>query len=523
MAEDILLVTLNSTYQHAAFGLRCIYANMEELQPRTRIVEFTTALNVNVIAERLLELKPRIVGLGVYIWNARQSLELVALLKKVAPEITIVLGGPEVSYESETQKICELADYVVKGEGDLQFRELCLKILNGGAESSPKFLAPVLPEIAVLKSPYGYYNDEDVRNRVIYVEASRGCPYKCSYCLSSLDKSVRNFPLDAFLADMEKLIERGVRQFKFVDRTFNLSPSISTRILEFFLGHIEKELFLHFEMVPDRLPDELKALIQRFPAGSLQFEIGIQTWNPEVAKNVNRRQNYEAIRQNLRFLREETTVHTHVDLIFGLPGETFASFARGFNEVLSLQADEIQVGWLKRLKGTPITRDEAAFGLVYSEESPYTLLRNNTLSFAEIQTLGRFGKFWDLYANSGRFPRFMDRLHVVADEARADGEAVADFFSVYQRFCTYLNTRHAETYGIALERLAESAYRFLVDELAVPALEAGGIIFADYCIDKKRDVPRFLKAAGFVASTVVPGELVAAAHVPERQRRHLTH
>ena len=318
----ILLTTLNTKYPHAAFGLRYLFANLKELQPLAGILEFTASQNPRDIAEAILATDPKIVGFGVYIWNTSQTYAVISVLKRIKPEILIVIGGPEVSYESTTQPICQLADFTFQGESDFLFYEFCKNYFENKKLPTSKYISGPLPDILQIASPYSFYTDEDVRHRVLYVEASRGCPYKCEYCLSSLDKSVRNFDLDRFLGDMDSLIQRGARQFKFVDRTFNLSISTSSKILRFFLDRMSVGLFLHFEMVPDRLPSELRELIKLFPPGSLQFEVGIQTWNPEVAKNVSRRQDYSKIRENFEFLNNQTTVHLHTDLIAGLPGET---------------------------------------------------------------------------------------------------------------------------------------------------------------------------------------------------------
>ncbi|MCC2680305.1 MAG: Mg-protoporphyrin monomethyl ester oxidative cyclase, partial [Pseudobdellovibrio sp.] len=294
--SDILLCTLNSTYQHSSFGLRYLLANLGELQSRTQILESTIKENPRTLVEKILARSPRIVGFSVYIWNTSETLETIMVLKKVSPETIIVLGGPEISYETKSQPHLQWADYVIQGEADFSFRELCLEILNQapagsedrnskvtvtfGGTAAARIIPAALPDIKQIQMPYSLYSDDDIKNRVIYVEASRGCPYKCEYCLSSLDKSVRSFDLDLFLAEMKTLMDRGARTFKFVDRTFNLSPTTSTRILKFFLEHIDLGLFLHFELVPDRLPLEIRELITQFPAGSLQFEIGIQTLNP---------------------------------------------------------------------------------------------------------------------------------------------------------------------------------------------------------------------------------------------------
>ena len=505
----IILSTLNSTYQHSAFGLRYLYANMKELQRQTAILEFTTAQKPQDIVEKLLRLEPEIVGFGVYIWNTREIYEVVHLLKLVAPQVRIVLGGPEISFETEKQALSQKADYVVKGEADFLFYELCRDLLQGHLPSS-KLISGPLPAIDQIQLPYAFYDENDIKNRILYVEASRGCPYKCEYCLSSLDVSVRNFPLENFLHSLQGLIDRGARSFKFVDRTFNLSPRISTRILEFFLSHADKNLFLHFEMVPDRLPAEIKTLIEKFPPGSLQFEIGIQTWNPQVAANVSRRQDYSKVTENLRYLKEKTRVHTHADLIVGLPGETLMSFAEGFDQLVELEPDEVQVGILKRLKGTPIVRHDQTYKMIYSEHPPFQLVQNRDVNYFEMQAMGRFSKFWDLVANSGHFPNLLRILRQKAKDQKGS------FFWTFFDLMEFLHVRHPHGHGIALLNLAESLWRYLEDKMKLDPAQAREIIIQDYSVVGRRDIPRFLRLE---AQPIARG--IKDASRSERQRRHI--
>ena len=462
---------------------------MAELQPLAEIQEFTIAQNPRDIAEQVLLKNPKIVGFGVYIWNTQLTLQVISILQRVRPDLVIVLGGPEVSYETESQEICQLADYVIRGEADFEFYELCKKLLNEEAVDQ-KVIQGHLPEIQKIALPYSYYSDEDIRNRIIYVEASRGCPYKCEYCLSSLDKSVRNFDLDLFLSSIEQLIQRGARSFKFVDRTFNLSIAFSTRILQFFLDRIHLGLFLHFEMVPDRLPIELQDLIRRFPPGALQFEIGIQTWSPQVAQLVSRRQNYEKIGENFKFLTQETGVHLHADLIVGLPGETLESFARGFDAVTALGSHEVQVGILKRLKGTPIIRHDQEWEMVYQEHPPFQILQTKTMSFQELQKMGRFAHFWDAVANSGNFKRTVEFFR---ERCRTEG---VSFFDEFFRLSEFLSQRHPNGHGIALLNLVESIWIYLTHQAGLEARLARELLIADYTGQVKRDIPRFLKDDG---------------------------
>ncbi|MDX8405437.1 MAG: cobalamin-dependent protein, partial [Mariprofundus sp.] len=275
----ILLTTLNARYSHSAIGLRYIFANMQELQPQSAIREFTINDNIQDIAEQLLNERPAIIGIGVYIWNARECAELVQVLKQVSPSTTVVLGGPEVSY-SPMRLNYDDADYIVQGEGDTAFYNLA-KALLAGLPPQQRVIQAVMADLDAIELPYDYYTDADVANRYIYIEASRGCPFLCEFCLSSIDKKVRNIDTDKLLAALEKLWQRGVRSFKFIDRTFNLNVKIASRLLDFFLE--KQPCFVHFEVIPDHFPDALKARIAQFPPAALQLEIGIQTLNIEVA------------------------------------------------------------------------------------------------------------------------------------------------------------------------------------------------------------------------------------------------
>lgn len=515
MEKDILLVTLNSSYPHSSFGLRYLYANLKNLQPRAEILEYTIARNPRDIAESLLKKNPKIIGLGVYIWNADESLELVSLLKKVSPETVVVLGGPEVSHESEAQTICQLADYTVKGEGDFLFHELCESILIRNQPPEGRFISGKLPEIKDIQLPYKYYTDDDIKNRVIYVEVSRGCPYRCEYCLSSLDKSVRSFDLPMFLGEMKTLLDRGTRQFKFIDRTFNLSPTSCTQILQFFLDRIDLGLFLHFEMVPDRLPTEIRELIKQFPAGSLQFEIGIQTWNPEVARLVSRRNDLVKVKENFKFLAAETGVHSHADLIVGLPGEDIHSFARGFDILSELAPDEIQVGILKKLKGAPIARHDHEWEMVYAAQPPFQILRTKNMDFPTMQKMNRFAKYWDLYANSGNFKILVGFL-----KDRAQQREDQSFFWEFFAFSEFLSDRHSQHFGISLSTLFDSAVAYLIESLQLDETFSKNLILKDYRATGKIDLPKFLRVKGAEGSEGA-GKSSESSHVPKRQQRHL--
>jgi radical SAM superfamily enzyme YgiQ (UPF0313 family) len=548
---DIVLTTLNAKFIHAAFGLRYLFANLGDLQPRAVIAEFDINLRPLDIAEALLaQLErrpparpdgnfdveravsetgaPQILGFGVYIWNVTETTEVITVIKRIRPEIKIILGGPEVSYETEGQKIVELADHVITGEADLKFAEVCQTLLrahplipsfspNGGEGGRrpdegarlTKIIAAELPEFSCIILPYDFYTGADIAHRIVYVEASRGCPFTCEFCLSSLDIPVRQVPLDKFLTAMQRLLDRGLKQFKFVDRTFNLNILTSKALLEFFLARYQPGMFFHFEMIPDRLPAELRAVIAKFPAGSLQFEVGIQTFNPEVGSLISRRQNYERLADNFNYLRRETSVHIHADLIVGLPGEMLESFAAGFDQLIALGPQEIQVGILKRLRGTPIVRHDAEWQMIYNAHPPYEILQNKLLDFATMQRLRRFAKYWDLVGNSGNFIAITPLIW----------NNGASPFKNFLRFSDWLYAQIGRTDSIALVRLAELLFEFLTSELSLEQKTVAETLWSDWQRNGRRDPPEFIRE--FLPLEKTFRSRSQKSLLPKRQARHL--
>ncbi len=555
---DIVLTTLNAKFIHAAFGLRYLLANLGELKPRACLSEFDINQRPLDIAEALLALNPKIIGFGIYIWNIEPTTEVIAAIKRVRPEIKIILGGPEVSYETEEQNIVQLADHVITGEADLKFAEVCRQLLERWGETPsslvlPKIIPAEPPDFPQIALPYDLYTDDDIAHRIIYVEASRGCPFTCEFCLSSLDIPVRQVPLDKFLGEMQKLLDRGLKQFKFVDRTFNLNVSFSKTILEFFLARYQPGHFFHFEMIPDRLPESLREVIAKFPPGALQFEVGIQTFNEEVSGLIKRRQNYDKLADDFHFLRAETGVHIHADLIAGLPGETVESFAIGFDQLIALGPQEIQVGILKRLRGTPIIRHDAEWQMIYNPQPPYEILQNKLIDFATMQRLRRFARYWDMVGNSGNFIEttpliwspvgrassraedFGLRRHVgtlksgdVSPHSKS-GESNPDrlarslapppAFAGFLRFSDWLHARTNRTDGIALIRLMELLFEFLIAELRLDPKLVAETLWRDYRRAGRHDKPGFLKP--FLSEEkAVPLRKTKTA-LPKRQARHL--
>ena len=519
----IVLSTINARFIHASLGLRCLLANLDRhgrpgLRAQTVLREFTLAQKPLQMAEQLLALKPQVIGLGVYIWNAVPSLQLVRLLKALAPEIRIVLGGPEVSHEVDQQEICRLADHVVTGWGDVSFARLCRALLDGPPPLM-KVIAGEQPPLSELAMPYSEYSPRDLAERLLYVEASRGCPYRCEFCLSALDKTAWPLELQAFLAELGALWDRGARHFKFVDRTFNLRIDQASGILQFFLDRMRlpdgslperSEVFVHFELVPDKLPDELKALIVQFPEGSLQFEVGIQSFNPEVQQAISRRQDNQRTADNLHWLLSNSRAHVHADLIFGLPGETLESFAAGFDRLHALGPHEIQLGLLKRLRGAPIARHTESAGMVYDSEPPYALLRNACVDFETVQRFSRMARYWDLVANAGRFAQALQLLL-----------AGPSAFAAFMQWSDWLWQRTGKTHEFAQEALVDFLFEHLVQVRQLPEAEVLQALLADYLASGARGKPRCL-AQQLQAADLARGHGATGAARAERQARHVS-
>ena len=531
MPTRIILATLNAKYIHASLGLRYLMANMArhggtDLAAITSLQEFTIQRPVQQIVDALqaswsdsdeegdaVDEGVRVVGFGVYIWNVAQTTEVIRLLKSQWPQVKVVLGGPEVSHEWAQQEIFHLADHLITGWGDVSFPKLC-RALVLGPQPLMKVIAGEQPPLDDVALPYDLYSATDLAQRVLYVEASRGCPFKCAFCLSALDKTAWAFDLGQFLAALAKLVERGARNFKFVDRTFNLKVETSVRILQFFLDRLkaapDESLHLHFELVPDHLPDALKHMVAQFPAGVLQFEIGIQSFNPAVQSRIARRQDNVKTADNIRWLLEHTQAHLHTDLIFGLPGERWESFAQGFDHLYALGPHEIQLGLLKRLRGTPLAQTSlpatlAKDGMFYAEQPPYTVRQTDAVSAEQVQQFTRMARYWDLLVNSGRFGQ-SSRLLLQGTSA----------FEAWAAFSEWLWRRSVSTHQLTPEALLDAVFDYLTVQRALPAETVRQTLLADYVASGARSNPQTLQG-------LLPRRekaTTARKTIAQRQQRH---
>lgn len=439
----IILATINARYSHTSFGLRYLKANLHEFEENCEILEFSHDLTVQEVAEAIISYRPKVVGLSCYIWNIEDQLRVAEIIKAILPETLLIFGGPEVSYEYD--EFLPFCDYLIKGEGEYALYHL-LQAWQKNQLPADKVLEEPICDLTTLKLPYYLYSDEDIAHRLIYVEATRGCPFTCEFCLSSLSRGVREFNLDSFLLEMDILVKRGVKQFKFVDRTFNLKFANVKQILEFFKARWQEGMILHFEIFPDKLSPQMLQEIKNFPAGGLHLEAGVQSFYEPSLQAISRKQDEAKTIANLKFISEQTGAAVHSDLVAGLPQSTFATFAEDFDKLFASRPAELQIGILKRLRGAPIDRHTQDFKMIYSKYPPYEVMQTSTMSYDELQQIKRLARYFDIFYNAGNFRTETKNLTTFAD---------------WLGFSNYIWTNYRQTHKISLKRQAEILQDYL--------------------------------------------------------------
>ncbi|MCR1974107.1 DUF4080 domain-containing protein [Clostridium sporogenes] len=407
-----LLVAINSKYIHSNLALRYLRANTEDLNYECMLKEFTINDRKENILEKIIMEKADLVAFSCYIWNLEYVEELANLIKLVKPSTEIIFGGPEVSYDSESFLRRVPGEYIIKGEGEETFREfikckienksldkvkgLYIKTLNGIKYTGETH------NISMNSVVFPYKKEEDLKNKIVYYEASRGCPFKCKYCLSSTLHGVRFHDIERVKKEIKFLVDKNVKLIKFVDRTFNCNHKFAMEVWEYIIN-LDTDATFHFEISADLLTKEELDILSKSKEGRIQFEVGVQTTNNEVLKNINRHVNFETIKEKVEELKKLKNIKQHLDLIAGLPGEDYNSFKNSFNDVYSVQPEEIQLGFLKLLKGSPMRLEAEKWGMVYSPYPPYEILSTKDISYEELLILKKVEGVVDKYYNSGKF------------------------------------------------------------------------------------------------------------------------
>lgn len=434
----ILLCAVNAKYIHSNLAVYSIRANAGEYRDQIKLGEYTINQYVEDILQDIYKKKPDLIAFSCYIWNIRHIRELVGELRKVLPNVPIWLGGPEASYDAKgLLESYPEATGVLVGEGEESFYELC-KYYDGKLENLADVKGIVYRENdKIIEKPFelvkdlsslkfAYEDFQDFQHKIIYYESSRGCPFSCSYCLSSIDKSVRFRDLELVKRELQTFIDAGVPQVKFVDRTFNCKVSHAMEIWNYIYEHDNGITNFHFEIAADLITDEELELFAKMRPGLIQLEIGVQSTNEETVCEIRRKMDFSNVAERVTRIKNLGGIHQHLDLIAGLPNENYESFGKSFDDVFALRPEQLQLGFLKVLKGSYMYENRAAYGLIYRSEPPYEVFSTKWISYDEMIRLKGIEQMVELYYNSHQYDRTLQEVFMREKSAFEFFESFAD-------------------------------------------------------------------------------------------------
>ena len=498
----ILISTLNSKFTHSSLAIMSIkkFSTIynEQYNDHIFLKEFTINHHDEYIVSNIFKENPDIICFSCYIWNIDKTKQIISVLKKILPHVKIILGGPEVSFDYEELIERSIADIIVIGEGEQTFFELMQYFLEDGNTTlhsikSIAFLDEGVcvstqkrPALSLDAIPFPYTSEDlnYLKDRIIYYESSRGCPFECAYCLSSIDRGVRFLSLQRTYSDLRFFLDEKMPKVKFIDRTFNCNAERTEKIWRFLIENDNGITCFHFEVCADILTDKLLDCLKYAREGLFQFEIGVQSTNPRTLDEIRRNTNFEKLSDFVVKIRKLNNIHLHLDLIAGLPLEDLESFGRSFDDVYFLNPHKLQLGFLKLLKGSYLHDNADFFGIVCEDKSPYTVLYTKDMSFADICKLREIEKVLDIFYNS---KKFYYTLKFVLDN-------VSSPFQFYLEYSEYLEAKrffdmpHSSIalYDIFFQYCSESLYDQIdiIKEL---------LIFDLYRIDKVTKLPSFIE------------------------------
>ncbi|MGG1485318.1 B12-binding domain-containing radical SAM protein [Peribacillus castrilensis] len=487
---NIIISTLNAKYIHTSLSIRYLKAYAQP-DYDVQLAEYTIKDPIMNIVGDLYSKKPDVIGFSCYIWNIEETMKVVAMLKKINPELVIILGGPEVTYDvGEWLDQIPGADFIVIGEGEVTFKALLSEIegsndykkIGGIAyrQDGKKIIQPQNGKVDLksLPSPYRLEEDRgDLSKRVTYIETSRGCPFSCQFCLSSIEVGVRYFDREKIKEDIRYLMANGAKTIKFVDRTFNISRSYAMEMFQFLIDEHLPGVVFQFEITADIMrPEVIQFLNDNAPAGLFRFEIGVQSTNDHTNDLVMRRQNFEKLTRTVTMVKDGQKIDQHLDLIAGLPEEDYHSFRKTFNDVFELRPEEMQLGFLKMLRGTGLRIRADEHQYIYSEHAPYEILGNNVLSFDDIVRIKQVEDVLEKYWNDHRMDHTTEYL------VKTVFQSPFDFF---QDFGTYWDEQGWSRIGHQLEDLFRRLQQFLASRESAELKNIIGLMKLDYFMNQK--------------------------------------
>ena len=474
----ILLAACNAKYIHSNLAVYNLRAYAGEYREHIILKEYTINQQKDEILRDIYLEKPDIICFSCYIWNVSFVKEIAQDLKKILPDSVFWAGGPEVSFDAEDFLKKNPGFFgVMVGEGEETFWELCrFYVENKGSLEEISGIAFYFGEkirhngwreiMDLSKVPFAYENMEDFRNKIVYYESSRGCPFSCSYCLSSVDKKLRFRNLDLVKKELQFFIDRKVPQVKFVDRTFNCKHSHAMEIWQYILEHDNGITNFHFEISADLLKEEELSLMEKMRPGLIQLEIGVQSTNPDTIKAIRRTMDFERLSEIVNKIHSFGNIHQHLDLIAGLPYENYDSFRNSFNQVYALKPEQLQLGFLKVLKGSLMKEMEEEYGIVHKEKEPYEVLSTKWLSYGEILKLKTVESMVEVYYNSGQFQNTLNYIESFFEDAFSLYEELGKFYE--EKGYHSISHSRMKRYEILLEFL--EGYQEISREKVVDAM-----------------------------------------------------
>ncbi|MBN2285776.1 MAG: B12-binding domain-containing radical SAM protein [Tissierellales bacterium] len=488
---NILLVALNSKYSHTNLAVRYLKDFADEVKgASTSLLEFTINQSDDYILWEIFEQQPEVVCFSCYIWNIERILILTEFIKKSNPAMMIVLGGPEVTYESDLLLLEHPSvDIIIRGEGEITFKELVSRLATGTSYTKMEGISyRIEDKIAVNPDSHqsvnmedlSYpYKEEDFQNKYIYYESSRGCPFNCSFCMSSCNKGVKNLPMSRIKEDITRLLRMNAKTIKFVDRTFNYDAKRAMEIIQYIVKHNHRNIKIHLELTAELIDEPMLQLIGHLPKGMFQFEIGVQSTHQPTLNAVTRKSNFGKLEGIVRRITSYRNVHLHVDLIAGLPLESYDIFGQSFNDVYRLEADKIQLGFLKVLKGTKIREEASFYGLEYKRNAPYEIVKTGAISYLELLRLKRIEILVESYYNERYFHETLKSI-MLSVKPFEFFDALASYWTVHHLYD--ISHKRIELYQYLYDFVKECGWQNITHELL------DDFIFSN----KNYDIPKYL-------------------------------
>ena len=498
---NIVLTTLNSKYIHSALSLRYLKSFSSEISDMD-IAEFTINQNADYIAGEIFKMSPDIVAFSVYIWNVKQILKICRIIKIVDSHIKIILGGPEISFEKENiLDDIPYVDFIISGEGEETFKELLLALTEKKEDfdlikgltfrkenrSFKNQGRDLIKNLDIIPSPFLNIKKDELKDKIVYFESSRGCPFNCKFCLSSTIKGVRFFTIDRVKDDLKRLIKAEVRQVKFVDRTFNADKEYAMEIMNFIMKMNPQNMNFHFEVTAHLLDEDMLEFLSHVKDGLFQFEIGVQSTNEKTLETIGRKTDIKKLKRVTKRIKSYRSIHQHLDLIAGLPFEDYDSFKNSFNEVYELRPEKLQLGFLKLLKGSKLREDKELYGFKFLNEPPYEVLETDSIKYKDMLKLKTIEDLVEKYGNDSSFENTLE--YVIKNYYNTP-------FDFYEDYADYWEQKDYHKISHSKRELYRIIYEFYKERISDNIEIFNEILKYDYIFyNKSSNLPEYIKRA----------------------------